>query len=59
MLNLFLCWFLGHRFVEKVHAGAVTKYFFGDGYQSNKYKWETVPFCTRCGKTNSYYEGKE
>jgi hypothetical protein len=44
--------------MQKIHAGRTTKYFMGDAYNANVYKWEQQPFCIRCGKPNVNYEGK-
>jgi hypothetical protein len=56
MLTTLLCWFFGHKFVDKVYAGVVVKYYLGEAYNCNSYKWKPMPFCSRCGKPNKNYE---
>lgn len=60
MIKWLLCWLWGHRFTEKIPAGQYTQYgFFGDAYNANRYKWQQLQFCHRCGANNPYFTGED
>jgi hypothetical protein len=61
MIKMLLCWFFGHKFVDKAftgHTQRVLNAFRGEE-DIQYYRWQNHRFCLRCGAKNRAFETAE